>query len=100
MMTNQQNEENSDSALLLSAALEFGLIVAGEHVRITRYDNHRNRIPDGKWVVCWHQEWYLNGNGDWQYKRYAAFESPQHALDWLRAYPPAPAGNPENAQKG
>ncbi len=75
--------------LSLEQAVEFLLNIkwADEEkarwVHITRYTNHHDWIPDGKWVamiaVGSMNPWYLGADGMWRYKTYAAFETSQAA---------------------
>jgi hypothetical protein len=73
-------------AELAPFAVEYSLQLDDEAYRITRFDNHRQLIPEGRWAVVWHNEFYLC-RGKWEYKNYQGFDSAGEALVALRQHP-------------
>ena len=72
---------------------EYIFKIAGEMVIISKYDNHRNFIKDGKWAVCWIRgecnPWYLGENGEWHYKVGCTFHTAEDAYEHCLQFPPS-----------
>lgn len=77
-----------EDAKLLRCAREFVIVVDGERIFVTRYDNHRNLLPGDTWCVMHVRgalnPWYLSHDGLWRYKsgdRYLTFRDAIEMLE-------------------
>ena len=71
---------------------EYIFSLDGETIIISKYDNHRNIINDGKWSACWLRgsgnPWYLNEDGKWKYKNGCTYHTAEDAYEHCLQFHP------------
>ena len=74
-------------------ACEYNFAINGHEIRVMRFDNHGNPIPDGKWVACWVRgganPWYSNVDGTWKYKCGCRYDTADDAYEHCLQFPPS-----------